>query len=408
MDGRKGWMVVAGCVLALTITAGVGFFSIAVLAEDVISTNGWTQKQYANGIAIWGLSAALVSPLCGYLIDRFGPRHMMILGISVAAVSEFLLGRVDNLSVFYAILTVLAFGIMCCTYIPVATMVSHWFVEKLSIATGIAMLGIGIGGGAFPVTTRALVTSHGYETTFTYLAGILAAALIPVFLLVRSPEDEADDEEEPVEPETFDENRDVTLMQSLGTRSFWGLSLGDMLTGMVFAVFNTLLVLYLTEQTDDADFATMIFSILSIGLGFGILVFGPLGDIFNFKRVIVLCYFLPALGTALLWVSASPAMAISFAVIAGVAGGGRSALFPVAIVDSFGGTHMAAIYGVSNTLFMIGSAAGPAIAGSIFESTGDPRIIYGLSIGTFVVSAALVALIRDERKPEEFAEQHVD
>ena len=404
MDGLKGWTVVAGCVFALTITAGVGFFSIAVLAEDVITTNDWTQQQYANGIAIWGLSAALVSPFCGFLIDRFGPRNMMILGISIAAVCEFMLGQVSNLNVFYAILTVLAFGIMCSTYIPAATMVSHWFVEKLSIATGIAMLGIGIGGGAFPVITRALVTEHGYQTTFTYLAGILALALIPVFLLVRSPVDEAPKDGEAEEPETFDENRDVNLMQSLGTRSFWGLSLGDMLTGMVFAVFNTLLVLYLTDQTGDADFATMIFSILSIGLGFGIVVFGPLGDIFNFKRVIVLCYFLPSLGTAILWVSVSPAMAITFAVIAGVAGGGRSALFPVAIVNSFGGAHMAAIYGVSNTLFMIGSAAGPAIAGAIFESTGDPRIIYGLSAITFIISAALVSLIRDERKPEMAAE----
>ena len=82
---------------------------------------------------------------------------------------------------------------------------------------------------------------------------------------------------------------------------------------MVFAVFNTLLVLYLTEQTDDADFATGIFSILSIGLGFGILVFGPLGDIFNFKRVIVLCYFLPALGTAILWVLISVGIFLSLA-----------------------------------------------------------------------------------------------
>lgn len=400
VDGIKGWWVVLGCVLSLTITAGVGFFSIAVLAEDVITTNGWTQKQYANGVFLWGMSAAVVSPFCGYLIDRYGPRNIMLAGIALSALCEFMLGRVDNLSVFYGILAVLAFGIMCCTYIPVATMVSHWFVEKLSIATGIAMLGIGIGGGAFPIISRSLVTRFGYETAFAYLAAMLALALIPVAILVRSPEDEAPEDAEPEEPETFDENRDVTLGQSLGTRSFWGLSLGDMLTGMVFAVFNTLLVLYLTEQTDNADFATMVFSILSIGLGFGILVFGPLGDIFNFHRVIVLCYFLPALGTALLLVSAGPAMAISFAVIAGVAGGGRSALFPVAVVNSFGGTHMAAIYGVSNMLFMIGNAIGPVIAADIYERTGDPRHIYALGAVTFLVSATLVALIRDERTPE--------
>jgi MFS family permease len=94
-------------------------------------------------------------------------------------------------------------------------------------------------------------------------------------------------------------------------------------------------------------------------------------------------------------------MAYSFAVIAGFAGGGRSALFPVAIVNSFGGTHMAAIYGLSNTLFMIGSAIGPAIAGAIYESTGNAQYIYIMGVGVFVVSALLVSLIRDERPPSE-------
>ena len=169
---------------------------------------------------------------------------------------------------------------------------------------------------------------------------------------------------------------------------------------MIFAIFNMLLVLYLTNDTGDGDFATGVFSVLSFGLGFGILVFGPLGDIFNFRRVLVLCYFLPALGTTLLVTSNAPMMAYSFAVIAGFAGVGRSALFPVAIVNSFGGTHMAAIYGLSNTLFMIGNALGPAIAGAIYETTGNAQYIYMMGAGTFVASAILISLIRDERVPE--------
>jgi MFS family permease len=325
-----------------------------------------------------------------------------MIGICIAAAAEFMLGRVSSLWQFYLVLALSPIGVMCSTYIPVATMVTHWFREKISIATGLAMLGLGIGGGAFPIISRGLVTEHGHETTFTYLSGILLLALIPVFIWVRPPghnltedgEDVADD------ADAFDNSRDLPLSACLKTRSFWGLSLGDALTGMIFAIFNTLLVLYLTNDSGDGDFATGVFSVLSFGLGFGILVFGPLGDIFNFRRVLVLCYFLPAVGTTLLVASNGPLMAYSFAVIAGFAGGGRSALFPVAIVNSFGGTHMAAIYGLSNTFFMFGTALGPAIAGAMYAATGNAHYIYMMGVGVFLMSAILVSLIRDERASE--------
>lgn len=402
MDSRKGWWVVLGCVLTLTITSGVGFFSLAVLAESIIDGTGWSELDYAKGIVVWGLSAAIVSPFCGGWIDRFGPRRMMMVGICIAAGAEFLLGRVTSLWQFYLVLALSPIGVMSCTYIPVATMVTHWFREKISIATGLAMLGLGIGGGAFPIITRNLVTEHGHETTFTILSGILLLALIPAFIWIRPPGHHLTEEGNDVadDAEVFDTSRDLPLSACLKTRSFWGLSLGDALTGMIFAIFNALLVLYLTNDTGDGDFATGVFSVLSLGLGFGILVFGPLGDIFNFRRVLILCYFLPAVGTTFLVVSNGPLMAYSFAVIAGFAGGGRSALFPVAIVNCFGGTHMAAIYGLSNTLFMIGNALGPAIAGAIYEATGNAHYIYMMGVGIFAMSAILISLIRDEREPE--------
>ena len=399
MDGKKGWWVVFGAVWALTITSGVGFFSIAVLAESIIADTGWTENDYALGITIWGLSAALFSPFCGKAIDKFGSRPIMFMGIVVAAAAEFGLGKVTTLPQFYIVLGILATGIISTTYIPVATIVGRWFVKHAPIATGISMLGLGIGGGLFPLITQALVENRGHQGAFTVLAGIMLTALIPVFIWIRPPDEDDLSEAETIEGEQEgdDSERDLTLTKALKSRSFWGLTLGDLLTGMIFTIFNTLLVLYITKDTGDSDHATLVFSVLSFGLGFGILVFGPLGELLDFRRVFVLCYFLPAVGTTLLVVSSSSMAAYSFAVIAGFAGGGRSALFPAAILKSFGGTHMASIYGVSNTLFMLGTAGGPLIATAIFDATGKTNTVYLFGVGAFVVSAFLVSLIRDER-----------
>ncbi|PCJ50053.1 MAG: hypothetical protein COA73_18625, partial [Candidatus Hydrogenedentota bacterium] len=91
----------------------------------------------------------------------------------------------------------------------------------------------------------------------------------------------------------------------------------------------------------------------------------------------------------------------AFAVVAGLAGGGRSALFPVAIHNSFGGAHIAAIYGLSNTFFMIGNALGPLIAAAIYESTASTRAVYIGAMVILVCSAILLSLIRNERKDNE-------
>jgi MFS family permease len=401
LDGKKGWLVVFGSVWALTITSGVGFFSMAVLAEQIIVNTGWSEEDFTTGTMVWGLSAALFSPFCGKAIDSFGSRIIMIIGIVVAAAAEFSLAYVNTLPQFYLALAILATGVVATTYIPIATVVGHWFVKKASIATGISMLGLGIGGGLFPVITKTVLDANDYQTAFMTLACIMMTALIPVFIWIRLPDKEvaAKYNAESDEPTSDHPDRDLTLTQALKSRSFWGLNLGDMLTSMVFAVFNILLVLYMTNDTGDADHATLVFSVLSFGIGFGILIFGPLGEIFNFRRIFVLCYFLPSVGTVLLVVSGAPLAAYSFAVIAGFAGGGRSALFPAAILNSFGGTHMASIYGVANTLFMIGTAVGPPIATKIYESSGKTSTVYLVCVITLIISAFLVSLIRDERAP---------
>jgi len=293
VDSRKGWWVVFGCVVTLTITTGVGFFSTAVLAEDILLQTGWSELDYSKAVTFWGISAALIRPLSGALIDRFGPRRMMVLGICIASAAEFMAGQVDVLWQFYAVMVMAPIGLMCCTYIPVATVVTHWFDKQIGGATGLAMLGLGLDGGIFTIIARNLVTNVGYQTSFTWLAGTLLLAIVPTLLFIRSPRpgelDQGDVEADADSESSKEPTSDLTLIESVRTRSFWALSMGDMLTGMVFMVLNTLLVLYLTKDTGDGDFATGVFSVLSFGLGFGILVFGPLGDLFNFNRVMSIC-----------------------------------------------------------------------------------------------------------------------
>jgi len=399
VDSKKGWWVVFGSFCALTVTSGVAFFSIPVLLESIMVDTGWSLTQVSLGMTIWGGAAALFSPFCGHAIDKFGVRRMMLFGTILAVTTTFLLGRVTALWQFYVIMAIAPIGMMSNTYIPVATVITHWFVKHRGIATGLAMLGLGVGGAAFPIMTSTLLDEHSWQETFTYLALFLSAALFPIFIWVRSPSeaDMAHVDAAEGDLHEVDAASDLTLATALKTRSFWGLSLGDMLTGLVFAIFNIHLVYYLTQDLGDDKIATQVYSALQMCIGLGVLVFGPLGDRFNFRHVIVLCYFLPALATGILLSSTALFAAFAFAIVAGLAGGGRSALFPVAIHNSFGGSHIAAIYGLSNTFFMIGNAVGPLIAAALYDRTGNTRAVYFGAMAVLAFSAFLLSLIRDER-----------
>jgi MFS family permease len=182
------------------------------------------------------------------------------------------------------------------------------------------------------------------------------------------------------------------------TRSFWGLGVGDMLTGLIFAIFNFHLVYYLTVDLGDEEQATQIYSVFLACLALGVMVFGPMADWFPMRAILTVCYLLPALAVMLLLPpTLSVPLAFGFAMVGGLAGGGRSALFPTALVHCFGETHMASIFGLSNTLFILGNAVGPLIGGLIYDATTSTRAVYAVAIVVLAISAGLVSLIRAER-----------
>lgn len=398
MDKKEGWWVVFGAFCTLAITAGIGFFVIPVILGPIMDDTGWSLTEVSMGISLWALSAAILSPILGGFIDRFGARRMMLFGCVFSFVITLAFGRVSTLPQFYVLMVLAPIGAMSNTYIPVATVVARWFIKHRGVATGAAMLGIGVGGPIIPQIAKALLDNYTWQETYTFLAFGFLIALVPTFLWVRNPDPDEEAAYAAQMHVDIDPKHDLTLGAALKTRSFWGLGLGDMLTGLVFNLLTVHLIFYLTLDLGSRDTATNIFSALFLMFAGGTLLFGPLADKFSLRRVLILCYLLPVFAALLLMPGGSVWLAAGFAVIAGLASGGRSAVYPLALVNSFGETHMASIWGLSNSLFMLGNAMGPIIGGMVYDQTGSTRAVYAVCIGILLVSTALVSLIRVERK----------
>lgn len=403
MDGRAGWWVVFGAFATLAFTAGIGFFVIPVMLKPIMEETGWTLTQVSTGVTVWGISAALISPLLGGLIDRLGARPMMLFGCLVGFATTLLLSRVASLNEFYVVMALAPIGAISSTYIPVATVVARWFHRHRGIATGLAMLGLGVGGAVAPQAANWLLETNSWRETYGLLAYGYLAAMFPTLIWVRNPRPEVERAYVERLPDEAASDGDLTLVAALRTRSFWGLSLGDMLTGAIFNIFNVQLIFYLTQDMGSEGTATNVFSLFMLMLAAGTLVFGPLADVMPLRRVFVLCYLLPAVGVGLLMSSSWALVAFCFAVVAGLAGGGRSAVFPVGLAYSFGEKHMAAIWGLSNSIFMLGNALGPFLGGVVYDETGSTKSVYLMCFCLLLISTTLVALIRQERRESDGA-----
>lgn len=397
MDDREGWWVVFGAFCTLSITAGVSFYVMPVMIEPMMADTGWSLTRVSSGVTVWGLSAAILSPLLGMLIDRYGARRMMIFGNLFSFAATIALSHVTTVPQFYVVMALMPIGAMCNTFIPVGILVAHWFIKKRGIATGIAMLGLGIGGAVAPLLTNGLLESYTWRDTYSILAFGFLIALLPTIVFVRNPDQNEEAAYAEKMQEDIDPSNDLTLGEAVRTRSFWSLGLGDMLTGTIFSLLTLQLVVFLSVDLGDRDTATIVLSVFLLLLAGGTLVFGPLADVLSLHRVLVFCYFLPAAALIFLAFGGATWMAFSFAILAGLAGGGRAAVFPLALVNSFGETHMAAIWGLSNSLFMLGNALGPLVGSYLYEQTDSTRAVYVLCILTLLVSTGLIALVRVER-----------
>ncbi len=397
MDGKRGWYVVLGTFLAMAITAGASMFVLPVMLEKIMDETKWSLTEISSSVTVFCLAAAVASPLAGQLVVKFGARPVMLGGIAIGALSSWLTAYVHVLWQFYAVVLLGAIGSVASTYVPVASVVARWFVKHRGIATGLAMLSIFIGAAAFTIGTNELLAHQTWREVYKLYAFAWLVAAVPTWIWVRNP----DPAEENAYLASIDNHLttqdDLTLQQALRTRSFWGLSIGDAITGLVFAVFNVHLVLYLTKDLGNADVAASAVGLLNLTQAGGTLLFGVLGDRFRLRPVFVSCYFFPFIAVPLLMIGGHPALAYAFALMAGIPGGGRNALFPVTLVYCFGESNIGAIYGLSNSFFMTGNAFAAVISAQIYERTGSTRAVYSVCMVLLVVSTILVSLI--QRKP---------
>src|SRR5215470_15685207 len=172
--------------LALFAVVGLALYGLPFYYDFMVKELGWTREQVTSGNA---LSKLIIGPLfgflAGWLIDRFGPRRVMISGILMAGIALIGLSHISSLWLFYFFYMSNALGYICGGPLPNQVLLSRWFAQARGKAMGFAYLGIGAGGAIVPLLSYWLTERLGWRGALQGLGFLIIVLPLPLALLVK-------------------------------------------------------------------------------------------------------------------------------------------------------------------------------------------------------------------------------
>ncbi len=373
------WIVAAGSInqAIINLTLARSFGAYAVLLE---SQFGWSKTALSAAYSLQQAENGILGPIQGWLIDRFGPKASMRLGITMFGVGFMAFSQVNSLTTFYLAYLMLAVGSSLGGFFPVNVVIANWFDRKRARAFSLMQLGGAIGGLLIPVVA-VLLETFGWRTT-AFLSGILVLLVcLPLNEVIRRrPEDfglEIDgisfaEREATAGKPSLNPERDFTLKEALHTRAFWLVSLGHGSSLLIVSSVNVHLVLHLTSGLGYSFAGASVFiTLITAGQIGGTMLAGVVGDRLDKSKIAAGCMIFHTIAMLLLAHATSIVMVVVFALMHGTAWGLRGPMMQAIRADYFGRSAYGAILGMSSLIIIFGTVSGPVIAGFLADRTGD-------------------------------------
>jgi len=402
-----GWrMVGAGLTMqffqAALLQQAFGAY-VSVLAEE----RGWSKTSLSGAAALQSAESAIIGPVLGWILDRFGPRNMMRVGVLTFGAGFMLLSQVDSIPMFYLAALVLAIGASLSGSFPLNVSIINWFSRWRARALSSVSLGLAIGGIFVPVVSWSMQT-YGWRAT-AFASGIIVIAcgwpLASIFH--RRPEEIGETVDgipaDAPPPAASDKHyiaaqahREFTLAEALHTRAFWLIGLGH---AIALAVVNSINIHAITHMRESMDYslaqASLIITLVMVTQLFGIGAGWLVGDRVEKRLVAAWCMLLHAVALILLTYATSLTMLVAFAILHGIAWGLRGPFMNAIRADYFGRTAIGMILGISSALIALGQITGPMIAGIFADLTGDYRV--GFTIVAVLSVLGSIAFLQAKR-----------
>lgn len=389
---RSQALAVATAFFALFSIVGFAFYGLPFFYDFFVRELGWTRAQVTSGNAFAKL---VIGPLFGFfagvVVDRFGPRRLMLVGILLAGLAPIGLGGTTTLLAFYTFYLMNALGYVTGGPLPNQVMLSHWFDAGRGKAMGIAYLGIGVGGALVPLLAHALTEAIGWRSALKVLGLLMIAIALPLAFFVREPAG-AGKGTAPASP-AAGMARD-SILDVLRQPAFYLLALGSMASiGAVGGTTQNLKLYFAMDRGMAQGRVAELISLVLVGSIAGRLLMGWLADRWPKKRVMLLVYLIVASSIPLLWAAPSPTTLRAAAVVFGIGLGGDYMIIPLMAAELFGLQRMGRVMGIVLTADGVAEAVVPMAVATLRDRSGSYGPGFALLVALAVLGAVAVSLL---------------
>jgi sugar phosphate permease len=401
-----GWYMVGAGASLQFLLAGLMTQSFGAYVAVLQAERGWSKTALSGAAALQQMESAMLGPVLGWVIDRFGPQGVIRLGIVVFGCGLMLLSQTNTLLEFYGAFVVIAVGASCCGLFPINVALMHWFERWRARALSSMSIGLALGGISVPLVAWSL-QNYGWRAT-AFGSGIVAiVAGLPLgFIMRRRPEDHGETMDglprrapsTAAGAETPDTRRDFTAAEALRTPAFWLLSLGH---GFALFVVHAVSVHSISHMKQGLGYtleqASYVYTLLTLSQIGGVAIGWLIGDRYDKRLIAACCMLMHMTGLLLLTYALNAAMVLAFAVLHGAGWGLRGPFMQALRADYFGRRAIGMILGLSLMIVVIGQVGGPMIAGILADLTGSYRT--GFTILALLAGLGSLFFIL-ARKPE--------
>ena len=387
---NPGWLVVLAAYFGAMVSFGsLLVFTFSIFLKPLSGAFGWSRESISAAFGFAALTVAVCSPPLGHLLDRFGPRRvilpcMAVFGIAFASLG-FLTPRLTHLYAVFVLLGIVGNGT---TQMGYSRAISTWFDTHRGLALALVMAGVGTGAMVFPPIAQALISGYGWRVAYVVLGLLVLLFGLPLTaLFVR---------ERPLAGvETREPLAGATVAEGVRSRVFW------ILIGTLFlsSISVNGAIAHLSPLLTDRGVATrnaaLAASLLGLASFCGRLITGVLLDRFFGPRVGFFLYGAAAAGIFVLASAGTTLNGMVAAVLIGLGVGAEADLTPYLLTRYFGLRAFSTLYGFTWTAYAIAGAIGPVWMGKAFDATGSyASLLTMLSVATLLSAGLLLLLPR--------------
>ncbi len=389
---NPGWLVVLAAFFGTMVSFGsLLVFTFSVFLKPLTASFGWSRESVSGAFGAAAMSVAVCSPALGHLLDRYGPRRVILPCMAVFGCAFASLGMLTpHIWHLYAVFVVLGIVGNGTTQMGYSRAVSTWFDSRRGLALALVMAGVGAGAMVLPPSAQRMIDAYGWRAAYFALGGLVLLFGIPLTaLFVR---------EQPGFGKRAEAVDGASVRECLQGRTFWILVAALFLSSVSINGAVAHLSPLLTDRGIGAGAAALALSALGLASFGGRLLTGVLLDRFFGPRVGFWLLGASACGILLLTRATTGPQGIAGAALIGIGVGAEADFTPYVLTRYFGLRSFSTLYGLTWTAYAVAGAIGPVIMGRTFDATGSYAALLALLAGAAAVAALLLNLL--PRYPE--------